>query len=138
MPKIKYGTIPAEVRAVVEPLVEKYLVLAPGWLKEVSVYWDEGSSGAAMTTRDEYRDCILYVGPWFLSCDADERDSIIRHEYMHLYTTPIKRIAFDCIQNIVGPDYPTPGSRIAECEIDRLHEAMTEDLSILIGRLLNA
>ena len=129
--------MPAEVRRMSLPLVKGHAQIAPSWLKTMTVTWDprDGECIAYICVRNEYRDACITICPHFIGCSADERVATLRHEFAHLYTTPIKTVAVDSLKNIVGADYPTPGSRVAECEIDRVHEAMTEDLATLFEKL---
>lgn len=136
--KVLYDrSMPKEVREVVAPLVKRYSNYFPQWLNTLHVQWDgdTADANAMMTTRYDYRECILHVCPHFLDCTERERDRTIRHEFMHAYTTPIKTIATEALRNLLGDDYPSTGSRVVECAIDRIHEAMTEDLAIFTERI---
>ena len=130
-------SVPKEVRDCALPIIKRFSKYAPNWLNIIRVFWDSENpdATATMTTQYEYRNCALTLCPYFFNSEPSERERTIRHEIMHLYTTPIKAEAYGCIQKLFGSEYPTAGCAIAEEAINKVHEAMTEDLAIFTERL---
>jgi hypothetical protein len=126
--------LPPEIKALVESLIERHAPLLPAWVAEVYVQWAPGSeANAEVTVSDEYRRLTLSIGPGFLTFPGD-RSHTIRHEFCHAYTIPISARARECICKCF--DSETPGTRIAEHAIQQRMEAATEDLAIMLRRVL--
>jgi hypothetical protein len=126
---------PAEVKGIVEPLFEKWKGLAPCWCTEIVVYWKEDLSAKLSISVDEaQRSAEFFVHPNFMTF-AHNRERAFVHELCHFYNSPLRWEAKETIEKIVGPDFPTPGSRIAESRLDEVGERQNNDLVALILKI---
>jgi len=82
--------VPDEVRHAVLPHLRRALVLVPRWCEKIAVRWEEGADGIVASMGHElgYRKGVLGISPAFLSCDKNERWSVIVHEMCHLLMAP--------------------------------------------------
>lgn len=95
MTRFRYdASLPADLRAIVEPHLMRWADLAPAWCHEVCVRWDDDDTEAAIRVdvSYEYRNADLYVLANFLS-KPTERDQHIVHELMHLSLAPLTAVA---------------------------------------------
>lgn len=93
-PRVEWGNLlPGEVRAVVEPLLARWLAVAPTWCHVLAVHWDDARAdddaartSATMESRPEYREAVLTISNAFLSETPESRERTVRHELAHLPT----------------------------------------------------
>lgn len=128
--------VPADVRAMVEPLLLKWEKLVPVWAQRILVrLTEENDAKLTITVREDQRDAILTIHPDWIIWPID-REHAIKHELCHFYNSSLRWEATDCIKHLVGDAYPTSGSRIAESRLVECIERVNNDLVALISRLV--
>ena len=89
MSVVKYD-VPSELREAFDPLLQRWLILLPGWCETLYVDFDDESKSLARTgTEHEYRRATITIGPGWLT--SNERDNIILHELCHILNGPMVR-----------------------------------------------
>jgi hypothetical protein len=130
-----HPAIPPDVRAMAEPLLQKWKHIIPSWCERVFVSWEQADNcKLQIFVREDQRDAILEIHPDWVSF-PEERERAIVHELCHFYNAPLKDWAKSCIERIIGNDYPTPGSEVAEHGLDEACERTNGDLIALVMRL---
>lgn len=104
--RVEWGKlVPDEVRALAEPMVQRWRHVVPTWCHELTVRWDETPNNdadtiATMEARPSYRDATLTIGPlWLRESDAG-RDGTIRHELAHLCTQALDDVFVRLLKQI--------------------------------------
>ena len=87
--------------------------------------------------HQDYRYMQINITPGSFTATSDGVD-YMRHEIAHWYTAPIMDAAIASIKEILGSEYPTPGSRVAERYIDHVLEECNVDLEQAFKRVLIA
>jgi len=91
-PEIDYGIeLPPEYKAAVEPLIAKWLWLAPSWVRTLDVHYDNSATEAAawVTTNFDYRRATIYLTGGWLYEEDPEREYMLVHELCHLFSSPL-------------------------------------------------
>jgi hypothetical protein len=126
--------VPAEVRAIVEPYVARYLHLLPAWLTELRVAWDAEDGNAGMKTNvcEEYRNGWLGICPKFLDGEEHWRHDTVVHEFVHFSVNPLYHLALRLIDHLDGQEKL---QRHAKEDARRVLEGVTVDLTEALMRL---
>jgi len=126
-----YPDVPAEIKAVAEPLIHRYLHLLPPWVKWLRVYYQDSGS-AFINVQYRYRELKLTVAAGLLLGDEEFRRNTFLHEFAHAYTAPISDTATTSMRIALGEDHNA--LKIAEEAMDAVMESMTEDLATLFAK----
>lgn len=130
--RITYRDVPDEVREVVEPLVEDWQHLVPGWVRELSIFWthgDDPSSPCACSTDPEYRFARIYLFGGFLGGTPDEREGWFVHELIHLPLAPAVNIVEDLLDRLLGEDGDPEFYGFAKEEWRKVFEGAVQDIT---------
>lgn len=138
MPDVWWSTeVPDEVRATVEPILDRWLHLLPTWVHELAVKYDPSNdNNALMGSEPHYRRAHLTVTGWFFRADADERDATIVHEFCHVPLHPLTDWTRDLIERLAGDDERLAGWLRSEWQ-ERV-EAATCDMERAVRRTQRA
>jgi hypothetical protein len=104
MVEVIWREMPEEVRAVVEPLLEKHLHRVPSWCNTLAVTSGSSSEARVVATVEadyEYRQARISFTPLFLSENKKNRESTIVHELAHLPLAPIRDWVLDTIKALL-------------------------------------
>lgn len=100
--RIEYYDIPKEVKIVLEPLLESWLLLLPTWCHEVDVFIKEtDDSWMSNETKPEYRKIRLLVSASWLREPPWKRSLDVRHELLHASLAPLVHLGWDIIERYV-------------------------------------
>ena len=115
---------------------EKVKPLVPPYIDRVSFCWRPESESAMNCNHDQaYR--MLSVGITPGSFDGwSQPEDYLRHEIAHWFNAPLEDAALKVIKAILGDDYPTPGSRVAEDYLRHVCESVNVDLEQTFKRLM--
>lgn len=140
MPTIIYSDkLPAEVRQIVEPLLERHASILPEWCHRLTVYFDEtgNQSYSASTGTDwPYRKAAIHLHAGFLSDTAEVRERDIVHELFHVVTAPATDFAWRELKRVLSPVNETLSAAMRDEFKDHI-EGVVQDLCnlYLAGRL---
>lgn len=130
-------SVPTEIHEAVSGHIIRALPLLPAWVNTCHVYYEaESDHYACVIVQTQSRNVTVTISGNYLKIDNEKRELVIIHEFAHCYTAPTADAARESIKAIVGSDYPTPGSKIAELYVDEMMEQATEDLAILFQKLI--
>lgn len=104
---IRYLSVPKEAKAAIRPHVERWRHLIPTWCHDVTFRWEktEGVGDVAeVECSVEYRMATVTIDPSWLDTDEAERDSIIRHELLHLALEPLAVFVEEMLSRCVADD----------------------------------
>lgn len=99
-PRLTYDTqLPAEIRAAVAPVLERYLHLVPGWCQTLTVGWDGDDTTGTLRSHIlvEYRAARIVVLPAFVECDDVQRDNAVLHELTHIPLEQLRDVAYQLL-----------------------------------------
>ena len=117
------------------PTLEKLAPFAPSWCKEIEVQWCPGLDALAeISIQEPYRRAFLRIGSGLFNRE-DRIDALLCHEFAHLFTLPMKKVAQRFAEHVF-PDGPTPGTRIFDEWTQDCCEGATEDLSLVFLELI--
>lgn len=97
-----HATFPAELRAVVEPLVHLHMALMPTWVHELCVYYAplEANAAATMGADPEYRRAKLTITGDFFNASDEDRQQMMLHEFIHLPVSPLTNFTHALIDKL--------------------------------------
>ncbi len=127
------GEWPPEVRAVAEPLLERFAWLVPSWCHTVSVQWegDPGEDDAQSSARTQisfaYRSARLQFLPMFLTDSERQREADVIHELLHLSIQPLCQYAMEVVDRCLKEESPKFHETVIE-ELRVRNEGAVEDL----------
>lgn len=126
--------VPPEIRAAVEPLLQRWWVMVPGWCEEFTVKYS-AKRDARMAVSVNYRNrwaLLIVTGQW-LQDAPEERENSLRHELVHILVEPltagVRRIIEDTLE--AG----TPTMELCDSIFTDGMEAAVEDLARAFGRV---
>jgi hypothetical protein len=97
--------VPAEVRAALEPMLDRWTGLLPTWLHDLVVdYSATEQAGMLMGVEFHYRRANLIVTGQWLTCPPEEREEMLRHELSHIILGPLQDIALDIVRRLTDED----------------------------------
>lgn len=133
-----HAQMPPEMRATIEPIIERYQWLIPQWVYQFRVSFystktDENGQAenalAQIYVNDEYRSATLEIFADWLDGNEKTRRYNIVHELCHLYTC-LPGNFFNRFVDAVYPEVDKgPAYRLAKDEHRRLAEQATQDLA---------
>jgi len=122
---------PTEVLPVVRGVLAEMAWLIPDWCREVFISWHPALSDcvADMTVEFGYRRAFLRIAPSFLDNPADERVHCLRHELLHISTSPMSDYALNAFRRLLPEGekdvmFETLKDGLTEC-----HEGCVQDLA---------
>lgn len=119
----------------IEPTLSKLAEFAPTWCKEIEVQYTPGLEALAQISANEcYRRAFLQIGSGLYTRE-DRIDALLCHEFAHLFTLPMKKVAQRFSEHAFS-DGPTPGTRIYDEWVNDSCEGATEDLSDVFLKLI--
>ena len=123
--------MPDAVRREVEPILEKWRWLAPGWVQRLRIAWiprSEDYENADCVVNYEYRWATIRIkGEWLDSKESQEFDIV--HEMIHQFSNILANYARTEIQRLV-PEDDAPKYRGALLdELAARHESFVQDLA---------
>lgn len=123
--------MPDAVRAAVEPIIQQWRWLIPGWVQEVMIRWQaqaEDGESADTVVSYEYRwVSIRLKGHWLSDARTQEKDIV--HELIHAFTHPLAEYARNEMERLL-PENEAPKYRAAVLEELRMrHESFVQDLA---------
>lgn len=122
------GVVPAEVQAVLQPLVAKWEWIIPSICHELRVSFvsEEVEDGTLMAVQlsPEYRACNLRVYPLWLKETKKERERSVVHELCHIVVAPLTEFTDDIIRRTGKPT-----SGVLREQHRRLYEGVVVDLT---------
>jgi len=140
--RVEWGDLPRELRQVLEPYIDRYIDLLPGWchtLKVLSVVQAEEADGdlsdcvVAMSADYKYRRAKMFVDTDFLAMQDEEREQTVIHEFVHVLNAPFVDFTDQLIAIL---EEKSPGAKEMLSVLQEVGmEAMTEDVAQLLWRL---
>ncbi len=96
------GDWPDDVRGIVNPVLQDWIHLIPGWVRILYVRFesDGGKTTASIHMSYENRWATLKVRPDWLEDTPKERARDLVHEIAHLHTQPMNVVFMDVIQGL--------------------------------------
>jgi hypothetical protein len=115
---------PAEIRKIVEPLIERHKWLMLGQLHRLDVVFGltEEDATASMSVMLRYHEGVLSINSGFLKYDEAQRDRCIAHELTHVLTQGVLDEMWDVVEHFL-PDEVVP---YVQKKIVRQHEKLTD------------
>jgi len=101
--RVRWRDIPPEVREAVEPHIDRWLHICPGWVNMVTVIFDANpdlESALATMTQPEYRCSDLFIFPRFMLLDDGSRSEEVLHEFCHLHLSPISQFITTVLESV--------------------------------------
>jgi hypothetical protein len=94
--------MPAEVRAILEPLLDKWDFVLPGWCDQLILEWDTVENDDESTLRcqpqEEYRQIrVIVFGQWLIE-QEENREEAVLHELAHTLSAPLLDHAEDMLE----------------------------------------
>lgn len=135
---VRWAFMPTEVRQALRPLLAHCICLVPGWCHSLLIGFDAdvgGGTAASMTPAPEYRTATLYLYPRWLSQSPPERERILRHEFIHLLTDPLKVEAITIAENFISITEQKAAYLYATEQIRQRAEGVTQDINRMLGLL---
>lgn len=97
-----YPDVPHDIRAALQPLLERWAWLLPTWVHGVVVYYDANDSGSMhCSPAQEYREFKLTVCAGWLVAEQEVREELVRHELLHTVVQPLPDMVTDLIDSFV-------------------------------------
>jgi hypothetical protein len=130
--------VPKEMRATIEPIIERYRWLIPQWVYQFKVSFystktDEkgvpDNALACIYVNDEYRSATLEVFADWLDGNEKTRRYNIIHELCHLYTCLPGNFFNRFLDNLYPESERLVAYNLARDEYRRLAEQATQDLA---------
>lgn len=137
MARIIYDpALPAAARAAVEPLMDRYAPLLPGWAEEVHVGYlhDGGDSAAKVLVRQEYRTCRIVVCEGFLTDTPEAQDGQVLHEILHVPLMPMKSLVWQILEALNAEEDHPAIYRWATSLAETANEGAVQDLTNALPR----
>lgn len=126
-----------DVRAMIEPVLSQCFALVPGWVEELTVYYDSDPQTpdaiAACRILPEYRRVAVRVFPRWFNCGPAERLETLQHEILHIAVHPMKNALDDLLDT--WTDAPEPVKVWGREVFRRAMESAVCDLSHGVLRL---
>ena len=117
--------VPAEVSALVVPIVEKLADLIPSWCEELRIRWTADLDHIAqIRLQERYRWAVITLSGMWLDLTSEQRIHTIVHEMIHMHIEPLSAKARELVSDEL------PDKLIVEAT-----EAVVCDLADLISRL---
>lgn len=132
MTQVIWSDVPAEIRAVAEPVVTRHLDLLPGWVLELVVQYDGTAERAQCTTYAEYRRAYLQLHGGYVANELRHRERTIVHELLHPVVEPTRSPLKHLLQ-LTGLS-PTEKEIVRE-HMRQANEGAVCDLTALVLRL---
>jgi hypothetical protein len=129
---------PEEVLPVVRAAMQEAAFLIPAWCHDVVVTWHSavGDRGADIEADVSYRRARLRICPQFIDQTAEERVSELRHELIHISTSPIVDYAMSAIRRLVPRDEREDALfKTLRDGLKERHEGCVQDLTRCIAGL---
>lgn len=127
--------IEQDVKDILEPIVDRYLFLLPGWLKRIEISFmvptigGSESSAATTCTDKNYRWANVCINGTFLLSDAEERRKVIVHEFLHIALSNAIDYAIRTFEDL---DSDNPICAHATRELNSIHEQGIQDIAYAI------
>lgn len=130
------GDAPAEVRAIVEPVLARYTHLMPPWLQRLHLAYDPNGNHctADADSSPEYRWAKITLRSAFILETPEEREATIVHELIEVALSPVRTFTDDLIDRLLREDAPKFHGWTEE-HFMRVTEGVIQDLTRgLVGR----
>ena len=128
--------MPPALVPLIEELFEQLRILVPPQVHNVHFNWHPDSGAGMSCDHDQaYRIMRIGITPGTFEASANPLRYLC-HELAHWFNAPIADAAEAAIKDIIGPEYPTPGSRVAKTYLDDVTEAANTDLEQAFLRIL--
>lgn len=126
---------PADVRAIVEPVLLRWLPLLPTWCQEFRVrYRGDNANTAQVNVSHRNRWAILTIAGNWLSEPRIEREEAIIHELIHVALEPCWSAASRFLEDVTQDG--TPLREFAHSALTDGLECSVDDLARSIQRLI--
>ena len=126
--------IPADIRAIVEPHLERWKGLVPTWVQEFIVRYDPMSDNRmAVKVNHRGRWAVLIVTGHWLGEASEEREESMIHEFIHICLEPLVAPVSGIIDDMTDED--TRERKLVESMFSDGMEASVEDLARCLVRL---
>ena len=85
--------VPQDLRDAATPLLHEHKRLVPGWVKFLSMKYDDNLADeyANACSEQNYGRASLTFGPGWLNLDSTEREWVVVHELGHIALAPLER-----------------------------------------------
>jgi hypothetical protein len=101
--KIDYA-LTDDQREVIVPLINRALTIVPPEFTRMRVIYEPNLEDlATVTVRTEYRLLSIRVGDEFFGYSPDDRERALVHEFVHIFTDPL-RTTFEDVLNAITSD----------------------------------
>lgn len=125
---------PPDIQGDVMSRMTHFANVVPLWCDRIEVKYDHDRTDAYAVVWVNYasRNACLAITGSYLDLSEDRRDRVMLHEFCHLYTCQISDIA----KNILEEYAEGSALKVANAVITERLESATEDMAIMISRLL--
>ncbi len=122
---------PEEVLPVVRKALSDCVWLVPAWCHDVCVTWNPmvNDRAADMESEFQYRRARLRICAQFLDQTEEERLNVLRHELIHISTSPMVDYAVEAFKKLLDGDEEKPLFKILRDGLSERHEGCVEDLT---------
>lgn len=107
-PRVVWEDPPDEVREALEPMIDRWLGILPGWLYELHISFrpvqsdePEADNLLSIVVQPEYRKAYLTAFPMWLDLDAESRELDLVHELLHVHVQPIAALLDQMLERLV-------------------------------------
>lgn len=131
--KVVWENVPLEVRAALEPLLDKWLWILPPWCQEFRVDY-KGGQDATMSVTVSYRNrwAVLHATGLWLGEKEQYREVSVIHELVHVLLEPMVSAVARVIEDTTPAG--TPLRNLADSVFSDGMEASTEDMARALQR----
>ncbi len=121
---------PPEIISAVQSALEPCTWLRPAWCHDVCVTWNPRISDctASMESDFRYRRACLRICAQFMDQTEAERINVLRHELLHISTSPIVDYATETFKRLLQEDEQKQFLKSIKDTLDERHEGCVEDL----------
>ena len=113
--------VPAEVSALVVPIVEKLADLIPAWCEELRIKWTADLDHIAQVNVSErYRWAVITLSGMWLDLTSDRRIHTLVHEMIHMHLSPLSGKARELVSDELPDKLIVDATEAVVCEITDL------------------
>lgn len=122
---------PDEVLPAIREAVAQCAWIVPAWCHEVCVTWHPmiTDRAADMESDFRYRRARLRICAQFMDQTGEERVNVIRHELLHISTSPIVDFAAETFKRLLHDDEQKQFLKSIQDTLVERHEGCVEDLT---------
>jgi hypothetical protein len=136
------SSVPPEVKAMIEPLLDKHRRFLPRWVESVRFIFrpqDDEKPGkvAQCSAYYHYRSAEITIFSRFQYMDQAERENDFAHELLHVTTAPLVEYCESVVNRLLAalPQENKLAADLIKDEMEQRLESLTQDLTIILRDL---